>query len=206
MLQDETQFKALNGSGGGGSGSGVMVATAPITPSQGGTENFDLSVLQGLRDSDKYLGRNTVSDIRSTYQTYITGNPIGRGGKYAVDSAKKYGTSIVDAARGYLIGAGIPLIPSVIQTQTQTQTDTTTKQDTNIQQKNPFEVLADILPSLFGNAVYNPPLQSQAYGYSPTATEQPLTQATGGSSSIGLLIIVGVVGIAGYFIYKRFSK
>src|SRR5262245_21055461 len=162
-----------------GGGNMTVTTNAPTT---GGTENFDLSVLQGLRSGDKYLGRNTVSDIQSTYQTYITGSAIGRGGQYATDSARKYGVSIVEAARGYLIGAGIPLLPSVT-TQTQTQTQTTQDQtQTTTTQKNPFEILADILPSLFGNAVYNPPLQSQAYGYTPTATEQPLTQGGGGGS------------------------
>jgi len=196
--------------GGGGGGSSIVTVSAP----QGGTELFDLSVLSGLRSSDKYLGRNTVSDIQSTYQTYITGSPIGRGGQYALDSARKYGVSLVEAARGYLLGAGINIIPTVT-TQTTQQTDTTTNTNTNVDttkkdntvvtEKNPFQILADILPTLFGNAVYNPPLQSQAYGYSPTTSEQPLTQATGGSS-IGLLVIVGIVGIAGYFLYKRFKK
>lgn len=195
--------------GGGGGGSGVITAmatpttTTPTIP----TQQFDLSVLSGLKPSDKYLGKNKVSDIQEAYQTYITGNPIGRGGQYAVDSAKKYGVSIVEAARGYLQGVGLPIISPVTTQTTQTQDNTTTTTTDTTTQNNPFQVLADVLPSLFGNAVYNPPLQSQAYGYTPTQTEQPLTQATsGGSSSVGLLIIVGVIGVVGYFVYKRFVK
>jgi len=178
--------------------------TAPVSVTQGGTDNFDLSVLQGLKPSQKY-GTNLVSDIQSSYQTYITGTPVGKGGQYALSSAQKYGVSLIDAARGYLIGAGIPILPSATQTQTtnNTTSDTTV---TDTTQKNPFQVLADVLPSLFGNAVYNPPLQSQTYGYTPTSTEQPLTQATSGGSSIGLFIIVGVIGVVGYFVYKRFVK
>jgi hypothetical protein len=190
-----------------GGGGNTMATTNTSSPPP--TQNFDLSVLSGLKPSDKYLGKNRVSDIQEAYQTYVTGNPIGRGGQYAVDSAKKYGVSIVEAARGYLQGVGLPILSNATtqsQTQTQTQSNDTTKTDTTVvQQKNPFEILADILPNLFGNAVYNPPLQSQAYGYSPTTTEQPLTQS-GGGSNIGLLIILGVVGVIGYFVYKRFVK
>ncbi|HEY7160208.1 MAG TPA: hypothetical protein VH815_03070 [Acidobacteriota bacterium] len=185
----------------GGGGNSMAITNTPAPP----TQNFDLSVLSNLKPSDKYLGKNRVSDIQEAYQTYVTGNPIGRGGQYAVDSAKKYGVSIVEAARGYLQGVGLPILPqATTQTQTQTQTNETTKTDTTVvQQKNPFEILADILPNLFGNAVYNPPLQSQAYGYSPTTTEQPLTQS-GSGTNIGLLIILAVVGVIAYFVYKRF--
>src|SRR5215471_1799940 len=195
---------AKNVGGGGGAMTSSVSPTPSTSPMQGGTDNFDLSVLQGLKPSQKY-GTNLVSDIQSSYQTYITGSPVGKGGQYALSSAQKYGVSLVDAARGYLIGAGIPILPSATQTQT-TNTTTTDTTVTDTTQKNPFQVLADVLPSLFGNAVYNPPLQSQTYGYTPTSTEQPLTQATSGGSSIGLLIIVGVIGVVGYFVYKRFVK
>jgi hypothetical protein len=53
-------------SGGGFVSNGVATTNAPL-------QNFDLSVLGGLRDSDKYLGRNRVSDIKEAYQTYISG-------------------------------------------------------------------------------------------------------------------------------------
>lgn len=182
------------------SGSNAMATTTPTTP----TQNFDLSVLSGLKPSDKYLGKNTVSDIQSAYQTYITGNPVGRGGQYAIDSANKYGVSIIEAARGYLQGVGLPFLQPTAVTNTETNA-TETQTTTTEQQRNPFEILADILPTLFGNAVYNPPLQSQAYGYTPADTEQPLTQS-GGGSSIGILIILGIVGIIGYFLYKKFAS
>lgn len=195
---------------GRGTGETSLTLTSAVNPpvSNPPIQNFDISVLSGLKPSDKYLGRNTVSDIQSSYQTYLTGMPVGRGGQYALDAARKYGVSLVEAARGYLVGAGLTTIPSVTQTSdsgTTTGTGSGTG-TTTTETKSPFQVLADILPSLFGNAVYNPPLQSQVYGYTPQSTQQPLTQATGGGLSIGLLIIVGVIGVIGYFVYKRFAK
>lgn len=182
-----------------GGGSSNAVSSTP-TSSQPLT-NFDIGAIAGLRPSDKYLGKNRVSDIQEAYQTYITGNPVGRGGQYAVDAARKYGVSVVEAARGYLQGVGLPIIP---QAATTTVTDTTTNQTVNTPQ-NPFQVLADILPKLFGNAVYNPPLQTQAYGYTPTETSQPL-QTSGGGLNLGLIIILGVIGVIVYFVYKRFAN
>jgi hypothetical protein len=199
---------ALQNNNGSGGGVGLTLAGVPTpslpvsNPSQ---QLFDISVLSGLKPSDKYLGKNRVSDIQESYETYLTGNPVGRGGQYAVDAAKKYGVSIVEAARGYLQGAGLPFISNAT-TQTTPQ-ETIKKDDTAIAiQKNPFEILADILPKLFGNAVYNPPLQSQAYGYSPTTTEQPLTSSGGGGINIGLIVILGIIGVVAYFVYKRFAN
>lgn len=184
----------------GGNGNPAIVSGMLVGENKP-TQEFDISVLQGLKPSDKYLGRNRVSDIREAYQTYITGSPVGRGGQYAIDAARKYGTTLTEAARGYLVTVGLPTLANIIKPDS-TLVDTTKPPDTT--QKNPFQVLADVLPNLFGNAVYNPPLQSQAYGYTPTSTQQPLTQT--GGSNIGLLIIVGIVGVIGYFLYKRFAK
>lgn len=202
-LVDSYQSNVSGGSGGIGlTLSGVSTVSPPVSnPPQ---QLFDISVLSGLRDTDKFLGRNKVSDIKESYQTYLTGNPIGRGGQYAADAARKYGVSIIEAARGYLVGAGLTTLPQTTITTQDVVQDTKKQDNTVIIDKNPFQILADILPTLFGNAVYNPPLQSQAYGYSPTTQQQPLTQ--GGGLNIGLLIIVGVVGIGGYFLYKRFAK
>ena len=193
--------------------SGVSTPATPVTTPP--KPLFDISVLSGLRDSDMYLGKNRVSDIKESYQTYLSGTPTGRGGQYAFNDARRFGVSIVEAARGYLVTAGLPTLANVLPV-----TNTTPIQDleekeffslpvvpdntTVITEKNPFEVLADILPKLFGNAVYNPPLQSQAYGYTPTTTETPLTQSSG--SNIGTFIILGIVGVIGYFLYKRFAK
>lgn len=192
----------FNGSIGASGGSSMITISSPITTTTAPIQNFDLSVLSGLKPTAKYQG-NRVSDIQEAYQTYISGNPIGRGGKYAVDAAQKYGVSIVEAARGYLAGILPTFNPAT--TQTTTTQETVKKDNTVVTEKNPFQVLADILPTLFGNAVYNPPLQSQAYGYSPTTSEQPLTQSSGGLN-IGLLVIIGIVGVIGYFLYKRFAN
>ena len=208
QAQDILDSSRVNSGGVGLTLTGVATPSAPVSSPP--KELFDISALSGLRESDKYLGKNRVSDIKEVYQTYLSGNPIGKGGQYVTDAAKKYGVSIYEAARGYLLGAGLNIIPSAITQTTDTGTTGTgsgtgTGTGTGTTEtKNPFEVLADILPSLFGNAVYNPPLQTQAYGYTPTATEQPLTQS--GGSSIGTFILLGVVGVVGYFIYKRFAK
>src|SRR6266498_3893635 len=73
-----------------------------------------IGALSGLRPGDKYLGKNRVSDIQEAYQTYITGAPVGRGGQYAIDAARKYGTTITEAARGYLVGAGLPTLANLL--------------------------------------------------------------------------------------------
>jgi hypothetical protein len=194
-----------NGNGGNftitGSGSGFTQSLPPIEPLQ----KFDISVLSGLRDSDKYLGKNRVSDIKEAYQSYISGNVIGRGGNYAYDTARRYGVSITEALRGYLATAGLPTLTESNPVTPVNPTNPTNPvlPDTPVK-KNIDELLVDILPKLFGNAVYNPPLQSQAYGYSPTSQETPLSQS--GGSSIGTFIIIGIVGVIGYFVYKRYVK
>lgn len=209
LLVDGVEFgggtRAESSIGFVGGGSGFVSSNTPqsATPLQ----NFDLSVLGGLRDSDKLRGQNRVSDIKEAYQTYISGNPIGRGGQYAVDAARRYGTDIREAARGYLVTVGLPTLANIVappEKKDTTPVDTTKPSDPIVKEKNPFELLADILPNLFGNAVYNPPLQSQAYGYSPTASEQPLT--SGSSGGIGTIVILAALGIGGYFLYKKFKS
>jgi len=196
--------------------SGVPTPALPVINPEIPRQQFDISVLSGLRDSDKYLGKNRVSDIKESYQTYLTGSPIGRGGQYAVNDAKRFGVSIIEAARGYLVTAGLPTLADILPITKTTNVDLEEKEffelpvnpinvtENKVIEKNPFEVLADILPGLFGNAVYNPPLQSQAYGFTPQTTETPLTQS--GGSSIGIIIILGVIGVIGYFLYKRYVK
>lgn len=184
--------------GGGGSGGLILtnVSTSSTPVSNPPQEAFDISVLSGLRGSDKYLGRNRVSDIKEVYQSYLAGNPIGRGGKYITDAARKYSVSFTEAARGYLLGAGLNIIPSAT-------TNQVTDLKTDVIQKNPFEILTDAFSKAFGNAVYNPPLQSQAYGYTPSEISTPITQ---GGSGLSIYIIVAIIGIIGYFLYKRFAS
>jgi hypothetical protein len=195
----------LVGTGPSGGFGTVPISNSSTTPLQ----KFDISVLSGLRDSDKYLGKNRVSDIKEAYQSYISESVIGRGGQYGVDAARRYGTSVTEALRGYLATVGLPTLQDVLPTNTTNPTnpvETTNPvkpPDTVVKEKNTFEVLADILPGLFGNAVYNPPLQSQAYGYTPTDSQTPLQS---GGSSIVTFIIIGVVGVIGYFVYKRYVK
>lgn len=215
---------------GGGGGIGISNAgvssTPPLVGSNSPTQQFDISVLSGKRDSDRY-GRNLVGDIRSSYETYISGTPIGKGGQFAVDAARRYGTTITEAARGYLVTAGLPTLAQIISptpTPKPTPTpitlpdpkeedffglpvgpidvknNTVTKEVT----KNPFELLVDVIPKLFGNAVYNPPLQNQSSGFTGLEQGTPLAESTG-EGGIGIFIILAIVGVIGYFLYKRFA-
>lgn len=207
-------YQDFNSPGGGGS---ITTIPQTIIGSNTPTVNYDISVLTGLKDSDKYLGRNRVSDIRESYQTYLTGQPFGRGGQYAVDAARKYGTTITEAARGYLQAAGIPTLanlipggntpPTIPDTPTLpgTPDNPTTPTTPTTPVENPFKLLVDEFKSLFGTPVYNPPLQQQSSGYIPQTS---FGGSSTGSSSGGfsILIIVAIIGAIGYFLYKHYAN
>lgn len=211
----------LNGGGGGGGGSGISLAgvAVPAQPvgSNSPTQQFDIGALGSLRPTDRFRG-NLVRDIREAYDTYLTGSPVGRGGQYAVDAARRFGTTITEAARGYLATVGLPTLASAPPAASgnggtgtgtgngtsdlQKQIDDLKKQlDTKVEDKNPVELLLDALPAIFGQAVQNPPLQTQATGYTPVSGDFGGTSGSG----IGMWLILGGVAIAGYFIYKRFK-
>lgn len=215
----EFGFDAGRLSFGGGGGTGISPSGVASTPSLVGsntpTQQFDISVLSGLKDTDKYLGKNRVKDIKETYDTYLTGNPIGRGGQYAVDAARKYGTTITEAARGYLVAAGLPTLAQIISPTSTVVTTPDTKDEeffplpvkdevTTESTKNPFELLIDAFQRSFGNAVYNPPLQSQSSGFTGVDQGVPLAEGIGGN--IGTYIVIGVIGVIAYFLYKRFAS
>jgi len=206
LLNDGGIESRLSLGGGDGGRSGVSLAGVAASPSLVGssapTQRFDISVLGGLRPSDKYLGKNRVSDIKEAYDTYLTGSPVGRGGQYAVDAARRYGTTLTEAARGYLVGVGLPTLADIIPTPTPTPTPTPAP--TPAPKKEPIELLLDALPRLFGNAIQSQPLQSQAYGYTPVSGD---FGASGGASGggIGMWLLLGGAAIAIYFIYKRYS-
>lgn len=192
-------------------GSGVLSAGS-TTPSQ------TLPPFQGSFDiSQESISRavakgNTREDILSAYQTFISGVPSGRGGQYAIDAQRRFGyASIRDAAAGYLQAAGLALSkPIEIVQQTFDEfvdgeffglpvpPDTTPTTSTT---KSPIETLADVFKQAFGNAVFQPPLQTQAFGLSPVKTSTPQT----GKSNIGTYVILGVIGVVIYFVYKRFK-
>lgn len=211
----------------------------PLVGENKPTQQFDVSVLAGLRPSDKYLGRNRVSDIQEAYQTYVTGSPIGRGGQYAVDAARRYGTTITEAARGYLVAAGLPTLASILPNTGGntgggntggggTLPDDSLSQDEfekrlqqfalpfvdlkeNIQKlaeqnasnNSPLQQLIDVIPKLFGGAVYNPPLQNQVTDYTPRSITG--SAGGGGGSNIFTWLILAGVAIGGYFLYKKFK-
>jgi len=218
---------------GGGGGSGISLAgvsTPAPAPAPEPTQRFDISVLSGLRDSDKYLGKNRVSDIKEAYDTYLTGSPVGRGGQYAVDAARRYGTSIREAARGYLVTVGLPTLADIIapppappappapplKTFEPKEEDffelpfipdktTTGTTGTTTAKKDPIELLLDAIPRLFGNTTTSAPLQSQAYGYTPVSGDFGGGAPSSSGGGVVMWLLLAGVAIAGYFIYKRYS-
>jgi hypothetical protein len=201
--------------GGASGGSGISqagVAVAPPPVSSAPTQRFDLSVLSGLRESDKYLGRNRVSEIKESYDTYLTGVPVGRGGVYATDAARRYGTSIREAARGYLVSAGLLPLADVAAPVSAPPKALEEKDffelpvppsPTTAREKGTVELLLDALPRLFGNAAASTPLQSQAYGYTPVSGD--FGGSGGSSGGAAMWLLLGAVAIAAYFVYKRYS-
>ncbi|HEY7161645.1 MAG TPA: hypothetical protein VH815_10320 [Acidobacteriota bacterium] len=190
------------------------------------TFNYDLSQIGAATAKG-----NKASDVQSAYQTFITGIPTGKGGQYAVSAQQKYGyASIQDAAAAYLDAAGLPRVAQVVSsaptstpvsdtltdtvknlqdTVTSLQQSLTTQQTSATSNTNPFQQLIDVLPQLFGNAVYNPPLQTQATGYTPVDTSNypgvVTSSPTSSGSSIGTYIIIGVVAFVAYYLYKQYK-
>lgn len=215
MLIDSFQYEGAGANAFNTEGASPVSAPAPSVALVGEnrpTQQFDLSALAGLRPSDKYLGRNRVSDIEEAYRTYISGSAVGRGGQYAVDAARQYGTTITEAARGYLVAAGLPTLASVLPGAPVSTPDTEPKEEDFLPLpvsptdevikaiQRPIEILADVFQRGFGNAVYNPPLQSQATSYTPYETGGA---PVGGGMKVGGFLILGALAIAAYFIYKR---
>ena len=179
--------------------------------------NFDFDISQIKQAAAK--GKGSESDIRSAYELFSTGQTSGRAYGYATDIQRRftpgllstYGSAdIRTAAANYLDSVGLARLaqvvsPTTVETKPKdpTPVDTTPKETTPIP-RNPFEILADIIPNLFGNAVYNPPLQSQASGFTGVEQGTPLAEST--SSNIGTYLVIGVIGIIAYFLYKRFAS
>lgn len=191
-------------SGGGGS--------IPIT-TQNPSLNFDFDISQIKQAAAK--GKGSESDIRSAYELFSTGQTSGKAYGYATDIQRRftpgllstYGSAdIRTAAANYLDSVGLARLSQVVSP-TPTPVDTKPKETTPVDSvlpKNPFELLIDAFQRSFGNAVYNPPLQSQSSGFTGQNTDVPLSEAAGGSN-IGTFIIIGVIGVIAYFLYKRFA-
>lgn len=227
-LMLESDGSLLNGGNVSGNGGGFFalptVTRQTLPPFQG---NFDISQASISRAVSQ---GNTREDILSAYQAFTTGIlPRDRVGGYIQNDINRYGyASIRDAAAGYLQAAGLALLQPIqavqetfasnddifgdffalpfegFDPQNPLTNPTTTTPDTTV--KNPFEILADAFAKAFGVATPLQPLQSQAYGYTPVKTSVPTTTGiTGKSSNIGTLVILGVVGVVAYFIYKRYK-
>lgn len=172
--------------------------------------DFDLSQIeQAIRRG------NTEADVRSAYEVFSTGTSRGRGLGYAQDVQRRFGApSIRHAAASYLDAAGLPRLAQIVSPTPTPQPDLDIEGEffglpvpsdpavSTPEKKNPVELLLDALPRLFGNAVVNPPLQSQATGYTP------VTGDFGGASQgsgIVMWLLLGAAAIAAYFIYKRYN-
>lgn len=195
---------------------GTSVSSTPATSSP---LKFDFDISQINTAVAK--GKGSASDIKSAYELFSTGQTKGRAYGYATDIQRRfspgliatYGSSdIRTAAANYLDSVGLPRLAQVVSPVTTTPIDDSNQQffalpvkpDNTVKTPdNPFELLVDAFTRAFGNAVYNPPLQSQSSGFTGQSTNIPLTES-GGGSNIGTFIIIGVVGIIAYFLYKRF--
>jgi hypothetical protein len=214
----------LGGGGGGGalsgvgSGSGGGGGLPPALPPP--TRLFDLSPLSGKRDSDK-IGGNTVADIKSALEVYNTGYSQGRGYGYAQDVMRRFGAPDIRAgAASYLQAAGLTYLADVVQDTGGGGTGTGgggggdtgtggggTGGGGDTAKRDPVEILSDMISKLFGNPVYNPPLQNQATGYTPISVPSGDSgSGASGGSSIGLWLVLGAAAIAAYFIYRHYSS
>lgn len=190
-----------------GGGSGIT------SSAQASTLNFDFDISQIKSAASK--GKGSESDIRSAYDLFSTGQTSGKALGYAQDIQRRftpgllstYGSAdIRTAAANYLDSVGLPRLSQIVSP-VPTPVDTKPKDTTPVDTapvKTPIELLIDAFTRSFGNAVYNPPLQSQSSGFTGVSTDVPLAEATGGSN-IGIFIIIGIVGVIAYFLYKRFA-
>lgn len=182
-------------------------------PAPSSNLNFDFDISQIKQTAAK--GKGSESDIRSAYELFSTGQTSGRALGYAQDIQRRftpgllstYGSAdIRTAAANYLDSVGLARLSQIVSptpTPVKETVKETTPVDTKTPDKNPFELLIDAFTRSFGNAVYNPPLQSQSSGFTGQSTDVPLTESSG--SNIGTFIIIGVVGVIAYFVYKRFA-
>jgi hypothetical protein len=207
-LVDSYQYDSNVGGIGFSNPLGVSI---PATVPQNSVRSFDISE-SALRLAESR--GNKRSDILSAYESYLTNTPVGRGGQYAQDVVKKYGAADIRAgAASYLQAAGLtyladiisptptPIDPGPIVDDTKFPLPTLNPNPVDTTPKNPFELLLDALPNLFGNQVYNPPLQSQSYGYTP---EQTFDSGGNGLPIMPILLLVGLAAL-GYFLYKRYA-
>lgn len=176
---------------------GLPVGPEPAQPSPVAAApldfDFDLSQIQ------RAIARgNTREDVESAYELFTTGQTRGRALEYARSDIARFGfPSLRHAAAHYLDVAGLPRLALAV-------TPDPGNGDTSgggTAPRNPFEVLADVFRGAFGQATYNPPLQTQAYGATPVT----VSDGGGGLGSISGWLILGGLAIAAYFIYKRVS-
>lgn len=213
ILSQESKLNVMTlGNTDGGNNLAVSGGGSSFFPSSNLNFDFDISQIKAAAAK----GKGSESDIRSAYELFSTGQTQGRALGYAQDIQRRftpgllstYGSAdIRTAAANYLDSVGLARLSQIVSP-TPTPVKETVKETTpvdTVTPKNPIELLIDAFQRSFGNAVYNPPLQSQSSGFTGQSTDVPLSEAAGGSN-IGTFIIIGVVGVVAYFLYKRFAS
>jgi hypothetical protein len=111
LIEVDSGGSSLLDSGGDGGG-GISVPPAPVAPAPASSSapapsGFDYDLSPASIAAARAKG-NVEGDVRSAYQTFLTGVPSGRGGEYAVDAQRRFGySSITEAAAAYLDAAGL---------------------------------------------------------------------------------------------------
>lgn len=199
-------------------GGASSVPNVPVTSTSPLKFDFDISQI----NTAAAKGKGSAADIRSAYELFSTGQTKGRAYGYATDIQHRYTPGLLStygsadirtAAANYLDSVGLPRLAQVVSPVTTPIDDSNQPffplpvppNNTVKTPDNPFELLVDAFTRAFGNAVYNPPLQSQASGFTGVEQGTPLAEAAGGSN-IGTFIIIGVIGVIAYFLYKRFAS
>lgn len=202
---------------GGGS---FPVATTNTAQTSSAPIDFDFDLSQ----INRAIARgNTRADVLSAYEVFQTGTSRGRGLGYAQDVLRRFTPGLIQtygaaniriAAANYLDSAGLPRLARIVAPEptpgpgpvpTPVPTPTPAPTPETPAPRNPVELLLDALPAIFGQATYNPPLQSQAYGYSPVRGDFGGAAPATSGGGLGLWLILGAVAVIGYFVYKRFS-
>ena len=176
--------------------------------------NFDFDISQIKQAAAK--GKGSEADIKSAYELFSTGQTSGKAYGYATDIQRRFTPGLIStygsadirtAAANYLDSVGLARLAQAVSSTpmpVDTKPKDTTPVDTTPLPKNPIELLIDAFTRSFGNAVYNPPLQNQSSGFTGIEQGTPLAESTGGN--IGTYLVIGVIGVIAYFLYKRFAS
>jgi len=162
----------------------------------------------------------------------MSGSPVGRGGQYAADAARRYGVNIQEAARGYLQGAGLlpvqapapaPAVaepvwtgpnpieehpffgndpPPPLDPEPAPDSSGVVTQPELTGPGNPFDTIASVFERAFAIQADEPARPVVVVG---DATQKQMAKSGGGGAgSLGLImILIAGAGFAVYWFYIR---